>query len=222
MDFNSRPSARGDAPVFGDSCVFFQFQFTPLREGRHESCTGQHSVHHFNSRPSTRGDLFPQHPYNVLFRFQFTPLREGRHDTRVGIPTCNTISIHAPPRGATIDFRVTHKGRARISIHAPPRGATRSIGGEKNANKFQFTPLREGRLAGRWLQRHPPEHFNSRPSARGDAAAAASSACHSISIHAPPRGATQPPAEAPAASQISIHAPPRGATWAALWTTSQT
>ncbi len=56
-------------------------------------------------------------------------------------------------------------------------------------------------------------YFNSRPSARGDEKPpAASSACHSISIHAPPRGATQPPAEAPAASQISIHAPPRGAT----------
>jgi len=76
----------------------------------------------FNSRPSTRGDLFPQRPYNVLFRFQFTPLREGRHDTRVGIPTCNTISIHAPPRGAT-----------------------KSQLGTCWRTKFQFTPLREGR-----------------------------------------------------------------------------
>ena len=102
-----------------------------------------------------------------------------------------SISIHAPPRGATP--AVQHRGRMEnfnsrpsargdqdgvnyldalkdISIHAPPRGAT-YVAQAYHAEDilFQFTPLREGRR-----QR-----------------------CHQgvpmggISIHAPPRGATR-------------------------------
>ena len=77
--------------------------------------------------------------------FQFTPLREGRQ-TRSG-------KFRAPPL---------------ISIHAPPRGATlKSAGTAQYLDLFQFTPLREGRhgtvrLFAMWT------HFNSRPSARGD------------------------------------------------------
>ena len=85
------------------------FQFTPLREGRPAptQCAGQR--HYFNSRPSARGDVAGFLPFLHLL-----------------------ISIHAPPRGATL--RQPRGGcRHRISIHAPPRGA------------FQFTPLREGR-----------------------------------------------------------------------------
>ena len=79
-------------------------------------------------------------------QFQFTPLREGRQI--VPPPTCRTssISIHAPPRGATVHRRSSRKPSgdfnsrpsargdlfrlqrdyhgALISIHAPPRGAT--------------------------------------------------------------------------------------------------
>ena len=77
-----------------------------------------------------------------------------------------------------------------ISIHAPPRGAT--------------PPLA--------LARATRSYFNSRPSARGDAAAAQSSAAVNISIHAPPRGATTRPFSVGFWAVISIHAPPRGAT----------
>ena len=79
------------------------------------------------------------------------------------------ISIHAPPRGATMDF--THSLSAcRISIHAPPRGATVSLCMVLHELAFQFTPLREGRLG------------------------KANQVCCrlAISIHAPPRGATAP------------------------------
>ena len=100
------------------------FQFPLLREGRRgKSCTT-----------------------SSFLRFQFTPLREGRQI--VPPPTCRTssISIHAPPRGATVhrrssrkpsgDFNSRSSARgdlfrlqrdyhgALISIHAPPRGAT--------------------------------------------------------------------------------------------------
>ena len=101
--------------------------------------------------------------------------------------------------------------------------------------RFQFTPLREGRPGRtRWFCHR--QHFNSRPSARGDAAMADISAIAKISIHAPPRGATRsnehgkradyfnsrPSARGDVAvlgkradtRRISIHAPPRGATTA--------
>ena len=56
-----------------------------------------------------------------------------------------SISIHAPPRGATNQPpRVTRIGI--ISIHAPPRGATDRAAADM-PDKL---------------------HFNSRPSARGD------------------------------------------------------
>ena len=98
-------------------------QFTPLREGRPVP--------------------FPQISTNS-WRFQFTPLREGR-------PACHLtrrhllISIHAPPRGATV-HGVCWGYWNLISIHAPPRGAT----------------------AGGRPRSPAPAYFNSRPSARGD------------------------------------------------------
>ena len=107
--------------------------------------------------------------------------RYSRHD--------GTISIHAPPRGATLSgwiaslaqtrfqFTPLREGRRErwhfsscvtISIHAPPRGATHAQHCMEGLFLFQFTPLREGR---RGAFRHD-DWFGS------------------ISIHAPPRGAT--------------------------------
>ena len=67
-------------------------------------------------------------------------------------PSAANISIHAPPRGATVR---NGQGAAplSISIHAPPRGATQKS--QKNViyPLFQFTPLREGRLVVRGKQR---------------------------------------------------------------------
>ena len=80
------------------------------------------------------------------------------------------ISIHAPPRGATHGGGVLLVSLEMISIHAPPRGATRAEIARHTADKFQFTPLREGRPA--------PER--------------AEIISPAISIHAPPRGATAP------------------------------
>ena len=54
---------------------------------------------------------------------------------------------------------------------------------------FQFTPLREGRLADAFFLRNST-NFNSRPSARGDRYANGQGSPTVISIHAPPRGAT--------------------------------
>ena len=77
--------------------------------------------------------------------FQFTPLREGRRPQQRNGDVRRDISIHAPPRGATLirgfsvqsksfQFTPLREGRrvrvlvaaiiGAISIHAPPRGAT--------------------------------------------------------------------------------------------------
>ena len=99
-DFNSRPSARGDARTRRLSCglrisihapprgatyeaqaTYAQsiFQFTPLREGRPALARRQRiSATYFNSRPSARGDVSRKWFSLPVLLFQFTPLREGR------------------------------------------------------------------------------------------------------------------------------------------------
>ena len=124
--------------------VSLLFQFTPLREGR-----------------------LVRSPYDGSEeQFQFTPLREGRRSAGLGRSRSN-ISIHAPPRGATLLCCVCRSPRRfqftplREGRHVFAKAATSS-------NTFQFTPLREGR--------------HKAPSALVQLA---------ISIHAPPRGATK-------------------------------
>ena len=143
-DFNSRPSARGDSDV---RLPGFPGDFI--------------SIH-----APPRGATPKPQSKPVENQFQFTPLREGRRRWERGEAFPSPISIHAPPRGAT--GRSETAGIPRhISIHAPPRGATRRQRRKINADGFQFTPLREGRL---WQSARNAAnlHFNSRPSARGD------------------------------------------------------
>ena len=144
------------------------------------------------------------------------------------------ISIHAPPRGATHGGGVLLVSLEMISIHAPPRGATKRHSTSWKRSLFQFTPLREGRRKLLIYHHVGITYFNSRPSARGDAEKDYLPNPFTISIHAPPRGATEnrfldkpvlqfqftPLREGRLEKSgnvskeyvISIHAPPRGAT----------
>ena len=143
---------------------------------------------YFNSRPSARGD-----PVNVE-RKSFTPSHfnsrpSARGDVRVLVAAIiGAISIHAPPRGATLVF-------CSSFAFCP----------------FQFTPLREGRPQKETSQRaviisiHAPPRGATRPRA-------CRAVRRTISIHAPPRGATFLLSVVRPSSTISIHAPPRGAT----------
>ena len=152
--FNSRPSARGDRDVLHRDAWRCLFQFTPLREGR-PRCAGT------AARPTI---------------FQFTPLREGRRRVAGHRKVSNQISIHAPPRGATID-------------------STASI----EALAFQFTPLREGRRAEKPQTHRLPISIHAPP--RGATYGCGQGGCfRCISIHAPPRGATRPPSRRTAQS----------------------
>ena len=171
-------------------------------------------------------------------QFQFTPLREGRHDGFITLYRNNSISIHAPPRGATQTSSATSRRKRYFNSRPSARG-DHALAQRHRLDKFQFTPLREGRPT--WHESAEfLLHFNSRPSARGDtrnrrhcwqwqrfqftplregrrAAAAQSSAAINISIHAPPRGATRGARGfRVSGGGISIHAPPRGATYRAV------
>ena len=208
------------------------FQFTPLREGRRE-CSKMGlpriiSIHapprgatgrcttiakrtvYFNSRPSARGDETAGSPLHsrVIISIHAPP----RGATKIVETDCMlpVISIHAPPRGATF-LRVGCKKMSDFNSRPSARGDGVSASTMARTAKFQFTPLREGRPT-------PPRR----------------SASAAISIHAPPRGATNipactrpialfqftplregrlPPRPAYAPKPIiSIHAPPRGAT----------
>ena len=164
------------------------FQFTPLREGRQEESDGNASNPRFQFTPLREGRRIVKNNNLKIPKFQFTPLREGR--LRIAItpffavyfnsrPSARgdlqrrnrhariAISIHAPPRGATSDAINDIKAE-RISIHAPPRGATGIRMAQQAMQKFQFTPLREGRLCPCGASYFFIVDFNSRPSARGD------------------------------------------------------
>ena len=98
-----------------------------------------------------------------------------------------------------------------ISIHAPPRGATLCRRMLRIFSAFQFTPLREGRHY-TVLDRSALTIFQFTPLREGRRDTTIGKATGLISIHAPPRGATIFSAYNDSNLSISIHAPPRGAT----------
>ena len=175
---------------------------------------------HFNSRPSARGDASCTLQIVSLTRFQFTPLREGRLSRYTFDNDLPDISIHAPPRGATMLSEQQHP----LSWHFNSRPSARgdSGGGRADWRKHYFNsrPSARGDASppDRWRS---ASYFNSRPSARGDAMMPFSYMNFAISIHAPPRGATLHEKRGKLSGLISIHAPPRGATMtrigAGLW-----
>ncbi len=166
---------------------------------------------YFNSRPSARGDCASCSRVTMMHLFQFTPLREGRQYVPIPLDMAE-ISIHAPPRGATVHENEVLAKKA-ISIHAPPRGATAAVDAEKKALEISIHAPPRGATPGKYLfayERYisihaPPrgatlamatafflfKYFNSRPSARGDEMMENYKESLRISIHAPPRGATR-------------------------------
>ena len=121
VNFNSRPSARGDPPSHQQNSqhrisihapprgatmrrvsplAASVFQFTPLREGRR----------------------LQQTVVDCRHQFQFTPLREGRLASQVASRIGRSISIHAPPRGATWQPCEKHHRRHHFNSRPSARG----------------------------------------------------------------------------------------------------
>ena len=188
--FNSRPCERGDDLRRRQTVRERKFQFTPLREGRRSRRAAKEDTQRISIHAPARGATHSADIQDgVIVQFQFTPLREGRPQgaclvlillvfqftplregrlihTAIFILQSN-ISIHAPARGATTVFR-SNPDRKQISIHAPARGATWKPALVICCNRFQFTPLREGRLPRATIEARL-KNFNSRPCERGDA-----------------------------------------------------
>ena len=125
------------------------------------SVTKFQSTHPRGVRPVEFDDMI----HRVIF--QSTHPRGVRHSSYVSHQKFESISIHAPARGATPGLSVDHVGH-QISIHAPARGAT------YRSTVTEETPT---------ISIHAP--------ARG--ATAVRVVLHAsvvISIHAPARGAT--------------------------------
>ena len=210
--FNSRPSARGDICYDIITSKKKEFQFTPLREGRHEGRKGNKWLTLFQFTPLREGRPKKSQKLAKKGLFQFTPLREGRLAVCPRMPLATLhfnsrpsargdisfflsspsvdISIHAPPRGATI-ASVVRSTYCDISIHAPPRGATSHVSTSiiRSLPYFNSRPSARGDQYG-WRRGQNQQDFNSRPSARGDVLRRRACKRRSISIHAPPRGAT--------------------------------
>ena len=100
--FNSRPSARGDPNIRYLKGVINDFNSRPSARGDAQIATEAENDDYFNSRPSARGDMAMDLGVPLLCIFQFTPLREGRHRNNSNFFRLEVISIHAPPRGATL------------------------------------------------------------------------------------------------------------------------
>ena len=143
-------------------------------------------------------------------KFQFTPLREGR---RVSFSCLLwlSISIHAPPRGATLVFWTVSS--TTIFQFTPLREGRRQRNGAAAGRRiFQFTPLREGRHG------DTPRHcirfqFQFTPLREGRPSKVVPSQEEEKFQFTPLREGRRERAEfAEFARPISIHAPPRGAT----------
>ena len=165
-----------------------KFQFTPLREGRRTRRRSRQGLSISIHAPPRGATRLAGCVEDRAFYFNSRPSARGDERLHVGTGISSPISIHAPPRGATHHEALFPAGQD-ISIHAPPRGATDALEdlknvmpdfnsrpsarGDRNAEdirdceKFQFTPLREGRLSFRYFLGFSSD-FNSRPSARGD------------------------------------------------------
>ena len=144
--FNSRPSGRGDAIDILD-CIPNLFQFTPLREGRLIRVTR-----------SSRSVLF-----------QFTPLREGRRAGNGNRLLPPEISIHAPPRGATVQPALALHLRPYFNSRPSARGDADVFRSFLAAPHFNSRPSARGDSSRRGTAARQ-SYFNSRPSARGDGA----------------------------------------------------
>ena len=122
--------------------------------------------------------------------FQFTRPRGARLRRRTDSKRRNRFQF-TRPRGArqTVPPAVPSTS---VSIHAPARGATRPHRQPIANHEFQFTRPRGARREDQETP-SPARRFNSRAREGRDRLACSCSRAGAVSIHAPARGATEPP-----------------------------
>ena len=120
-NFNSRPSARGDARSCANACQFLYFNSRPSARGDEEVLRKAIACL-FQFTPLREGRLLPIPVAAIQNQFQFTPLREGRPEPPAEAPAASRFQ-----------FTPLREGRRN------GRTSPATFSG------FQFTPLREGR-----------------------------------------------------------------------------
>ena len=147
LDFNSRPSARGDGSTGGSRGIECLISIhVPPRGATGGLVEGQRAlVGDFNSRPSARGDATHRHlPLNALY---FNSRPSARGDDALGQGAHGGhFDFNSRPSARGDGNTFGARKRYCISIHVPPRGATCPWGSLSSPRRlFQFTSLREGR-----------------------------------------------------------------------------
>ena len=150
INFNSRPSARGDPPPtdysIGDSISIHApprgatasadvVQLHKLRISIHApprgatrtyGSQGRRGLCYFNSRPSARGDRCSRRSFGLMGYFNSRPSARG--DLSVGDASQRHDANFNSRPSARGDFSVSVTSAVpKISIHAPPRGATTAL-----------------------------------------------------------------------------------------------
>src|SRR5690606_32840087 len=123
-----------------------------------------------------------------------------------------TVSTHAPARGATPGIRVLVDIR-RVSTHAPARGATSVLLSWSNVSPVSTHAPARGATRSSSSERCECSGFNPRARAGRDSqGSGAHCSNYAVSTHAPARGATTQPYAYKVHYEVSTHAPARGAT----------
>ena len=156
--------ARGASQSENTACMPWIFQFTPLREGLLASLFAAAGRYTISIHAPARGASYIWHSIYHPSLFQFTPLREGL----LNLQTLFRLRLYFNSRPCERGFNaeIILSQIQTISIHAPARGASDSFCNLFVLNLFQFTPLREGLL---YSSAFPSLqlNFNSRPCERG-------------------------------------------------------
>ena len=153
--------------------------------------TPKRFCNHFNSRPSARGDKFSNVTVAQRGHFNSRPSARGDDFLRVGHNLPVIISIHAPPRGATLAELVVFAKINYFNSRPSARGDKIISQTVSFPTYFNSRPSARGDNIVDVEHCHITFNFNSRPSARGDADFFIKDGIlFIISIHAPPRGAT--------------------------------
>ncbi len=166
--FNPRPLIGSDNCGLEPHTSCLQFQSTPPHGGRPATSSRSAPQGRFNPRPRTGGDPFAG------------AVCEGN----------NTVSIHAPARGATWEAR----GCVMLLRSFNPRPRTGGDTSTRTTDTFfpGFNPRpRTGGDLHDMVLKERERRFNPRPRTGGDALAVGDGGCPKlVSIHAPARGAT--------------------------------
>ena len=145
----------------------------------------------FNPRPREGGDVKDRNRRPpVTYRFNPRPREGGDESIYHGCGCGQSVSIHAPAKGAT-RWQIIAREPEDVSIHAPAKGATAYTG----------------------CLRLVPQRFNPRPREGGDIVRSISCSRNVLFQSTPPRRG-RPLTEDRFAKgvKVSIHAPAKGAT----------